>query len=85
MIIQVKEEHTDYNKMIFGNTDCMVANATKDIFPNERVECGYAFLRIGEKRYELPDFVQENIRKFMLRQKVKPFEFEIDLDNPYRG
>jgi hypothetical protein len=85
VLIQVKEEHTDHSKMTIGNIDCMVARATRDIFPNERVSCGYTFLGIGNKDYLLPQFVTENIRKFMAREQVEPFEFEIDLDDFYRG
>jgi hypothetical protein len=84
VLIQVKEEHTDYSKMIYGHTDCMVVNAVQAVFPNKKIDCGYCYLGIDDKDYLLPEFVTKNIEKFMNREKVEPFEFELDLDNPCR-
>ena len=79
MIIQVKEEHTDYYTMINGSSDCMVSKAVREVFPNSCIDCGYSRLCIDDHTYSLPEFVTENIKKFMNRETVKPFEFELDI------
>ena len=59
------------------NTSCPVANAALRTSRESTVSCGTASIRIGDRRYILPDSVGARIKRFDETGIMEPFEFEL--------
>jgi hypothetical protein len=79
MLIKVERKHIDQGESRSART-CMVALAIHDATGVEvavtksQVRCGI------ERKYPLPDHVQDAIDRFDDGQDVEPFEFEMELE-----
>jgi len=77
MIVRVTQEHID-NADMASCTNCMVALALVDAFPDSSVWVGITIAEIDGIKYNLPNHVSAKIRRKCMDHVVEPFEFSTE-------